>query len=276
MSENTPLHRRPAITSADHNAGMQRTVGTVRSVSQPSRELARVTLEIPGLRHDPGWLRPNAALRFYLSPEFGEVSRVYTVRSADTEHETIDVDVVLHGEASPMMVWVTTIRPGDTVELVGPRPHSLLPDHPERPVALFLDATAVPALYSILRSAPETLHGVGWVATDDEIAFDELPRVTGLDLRRIPLGSDFAAQLRELEDPASYVVWGAGERDAMKQIRAFFRKECGLSKDEVSVFGYWKRGASNTDIDANRLKHYEAVLASGGTVGDLDDLDLAI
>jgi hypothetical protein len=72
------------------------------------------------------------------------------------------------------------------------------------------------------------------------------------------------------------VVWGAGERDEMREVRRFFRTGAGLAKEDVAVFGYWKRGTTNTQIDAERLAAYEKVLASGGTVTELDDLALPI
>lgn len=276
MTDPTPLHRTSAIRSADHNRGLQLDTATVRGIFEITPQLVRVVLRIPGLSDEPLWLRPNVAIRFYLDERFGSTSRVYTVRSGDPEAETIEVDVVRHGASSPMMQWLDTLAIGDTVEFGGPRPHFPIPERAGREAVLFADATAIPALYAILQQADASLSARGWVATDDAEAFAELPELPGVVLERVHPGDGFEAQLAAIGDPSAVVVWGAGERDEMKRIRSFFRNEHGVEKDDVAVFGYWKRGTTNSEIDAQRLVAYERVLADGGTVGELDDLALAI
>lgn len=276
MTDSTPMHRASAIRSADHNRGLQLATATVRAISEITPQLVRIVLHIPGLSEEPLWLRPNVAIRFYLDDRFGSTSRVYTVRSGDPETGTIEVDVVRHGASSPMMQWLDTLAIGDAVEFGGPRPHFPIPEPAGRDAVLFADATAIPALYAILQQADASLSARGWIATDDDVAFAELPDLPGVSLEQVRPGDGFEAQLGSIEDPSGLVVWGAGERDEMKRIRSFFRNEHGLGKDDVAVFGYWKRGTTNSEIDAQRLVAYERVLADGGTVGDLDDLALAI
>ena len=85
-----------------------------------------------------------------------------------------------------------------------------------------------------------------------------------------------AVRARELANPASYVVWGAGERNEMRAIRKHFRSTVGLDKNDVAIFGYWKEGVSNTEIDLRRRENYERILADGGTLTDIDDLAIEI
>ncbi|ALJ19170.1 siderophore-interacting protein [Microbacterium sp. No. 7] len=270
-----PLHERAAVRSEDHDRDLHRVHGRVREIVEVSPELVRLVLQIPGLADDPAWERPNVAIRLTVPGADVEVSRVYTVRACDTAAGTIEVDVVRHGVSSPMMRLLDGVRLGDGIPLVGPRPHFVFPEARGRELALFLDATAIPALYALLRQAPEGLHGRGWVATSDETAFAELPTVPGLALERVEPGSGFETQLRGFAS-ADVVVWGAGERDEMRAVRSHFRGTLGCAKDDVAVFGYWKRGTSNTDIDLARLTAYEALLADGGTVTEIDDLALPI
>lgn len=265
-----------ATQSDDHNRGIQLGRATVASFWDVSPELARVVLRIPDLNAEPNWLVPNVAIRFYLDERFDTSTRVYTVRSAEAAAETVEVDVVKHGETSPMMKWIDTLQVGDTVKFGGPRPHFDIPETDGRDAVVFADATSLPALYAILEQADPKLTGRGWVATNDEVAFAELPVLPGLTLTRIAPGTGFADQLATLQEPASVVVWGAGERDEMRAIRSFFRNDNGLAKDDVAVFGYWKRGTTNTQIDEKRVAAYEIALAEGRSVHDLDDLALAI
>ncbi|GAA1318621.1 siderophore-interacting protein [Leucobacter albus] len=284
---NTPAEQTPetgksqlitskATQSDDHNRGLQLGSATVLSFADITPELARVVLQIPDLPAEPLWSAPNVAIRFYLDERFESATRVYTVRSANVAESSIEVDVVKHGESSPMMQWLDTLRVGDALKFGGPRPHFDIPRAEGRDAVIFADATSIPALYAILEQAEPGLSGRGWIATHDEGAFAELPVLPGLNLTRIAPGTGFTDQLATLADPASVVVWGAGERDEMRAVRSFFRNEHGLAKDDVAVFGYWKRGTTNTQIDVQRVKAYEIALAEGRSVHDLDDLALAI
>ncbi|MFE5790137.1 siderophore-interacting protein [Rhodococcus erythropolis] len=258
----------------DHDRGLNDVVAVVESVERPTESILRITVQLTSSADDPNWLRPNVAFRIQLGPQYGDVSRVYTVRTFDASSGSMTFDVVLHGHTSPMMRWADDRRVGDTFSLTGPRPHFLVPEITGRRVALFADDTAIPALYSILLQWPEGVTGVGWVATGDAEAFAELPVIPGLALHHV---EDCLAEYAvELDNPGDYAVWGAGERDEMRSIRAHFRKTVGLAKDDVVVFGYWKRGVSTTEIDQNRLRNYTSILENGGTLADIDDLAIGI
>ncbi|MGO2139229.1 MAG: siderophore-interacting protein [Leucobacter sp.] len=265
-----------ATQSEDHNRGLQLGTATIESFADITPELARVIVSIPDLAEEPNWVRPNVAIRLYLDERFESATRVYTVRSADVAAGTVEVDVVRHGATSPMMLWLDTLKVGDTVKFGGPRPHFDIPETGGRDAVIFADATSIPALYAILAQADAGLTGRGWIATNDEGAFAELPVLPGLTLTRIAPGTGFVDQLATLPNPSDVVVWGAGERDEMRAVRSFFRNDNGLAKDDVAVFGYWKRGTTNTQIDVQRVKAYEIALAEGRSVHDLDDLALAI
>ncbi|MFF1551806.1 siderophore-interacting protein [Rhodococcus erythropolis] len=269
------------LRTADHNRGLNDVRAVVEALERPSDHLLRITARLTESTDDPAWSRPNVTVRMNLGPSFDDASRVYTVRSHDSAAGSIVIDVVLHGHTSPMMRWAATLTVGDTFDLTGPRPHFLVPEVPGRRIALFLDGTAIPALFSIIEQLPTDVVGIGWVTTDDEVAFDELPTLPGLEFHRVsadPAESDgpLTARARELADPESYVVWGAGERNEMRAIRKHFRSTVGLDKDDVAIFGYWKHGVSNTEIDLRRRENYERILADGGTLTDIDDLAIEI
>ncbi|GAC67298.1 putative siderophore-interacting protein [Gordonia soli NBRC 108243] len=260
----------------DHSRELQTVAARVVELFRPSPALLRVVLDIGAAASDGTWARPNVAVRLNLGPEFDDVSRVYTVRDADLATAQITVDVVQHGAPGPMMRWSAAVQVGDELRLVGPRPHFLAPEG-ESATVLFADDSALPALYEILRAWPSGRRAVAYVASEDDVAVAELPRTVDVAVESVgvDVGSLLAAAVA-VPAPSQHVVWAAGERDEMRSIRTHFRSNVGLGKDDVAVFGYWKRGVSTTDIDRVRLATYQDLLARGKGLADLDDLALDI
>lgn len=268
-----------SLRSGDHDHGLHHTTAQILAIQTPLRSVLRVTARLDGVA---GWTEPNTAFRIQLDTPEGEASRIYTVRSVDLDAGSFDFDIVRHAHPSLMMQWAAARRPGDRFRITGPRPQGMIPPTNGKAIALFLDETAIPALYSMLPHLPPGARGIGWVATNDEMAFAELPRLPGLTLKRVLAthagnvsSAPLVAQALALEHPNDYVVWGAGERDEMRLIRQHFR-HLGLSKEQVAVSGYWKRGVSNTEIDQHRLQGYQRIMDNGGSLADYDDLAIGI
>lgn len=189
---------------------------------------------------DPNWSQSNVAFRIHLGSYHGHVSRIYTVRDDDGAGG-FTFDVVLHEGTSPMMRWTSALNIGDSFELTGPRPHIGIPETVGRKVALFLDETGIPALYSLLRQWPAGIGGTGWIATRDAQAFAELPEVEGLELVRVEGEAEvLLSHAKRLDDVAGWAVWGAGERREMRAIRQHFAA-LGLDKQDIAIAGYWRR-----------------------------------
>lgn len=265
------------LRSQDHDRGLHEVDACVVSLSHPCARTLRVGAELATSADDPGWTAPNVAFRIQLEEEGRSISRIYTARAFSPALARVEFDVVLHGADSPMMRWAAAAQVGRRLRLIGPRANITIPRSKGRPVALFLDDSAIPALHSILQQWPQGITGTGWIATEDTHALAELPRVPGLQLHRLPAQADVLLhQARQLADPCAHIVWGAGERDEMRAIRQYFHAEAGLAKEDVAIAGYWKRGASNTEIDARRQDAYRQFLAAGGTLAEWDDLAIAI
>lgn len=262
----------------EHQRGLHQVDATIVSLQRPSSHTLRVGMHLGDVGNDPVWDEANVAFRVYPDLQAPAVSRVYTVRSFAPQTRCAEFDVVMHGGDSPMMRWAAQATIGQQVRLTGPRVNIVLPASNGRPVAMFCDDSGLPALYSILQRWPAGLGGVGWIASDDVHGIAELPSVPGLQLQRLPgHGRDqLLQQARQLEDAAGHVIWGAGERDEMRAIRKYFQSELGMDKADVSIAGYWKRGASNTEIDAERQSAYQKFTAAGGKLADWDDLGIAL
>ena len=66
-------------------------------------------------------------------------------------------------------------------------------------------------------------------------------------------------------------MWGAAESGEMRPVRRHCRRTLGLSKEATQVYGYWRRGASNTRLDLDRLRLYRDILAAGGDPAELEE-----
>ena len=91
----------------------------------------------------------------------------------------------------------------------------------------------------------------------------------GVEVIRVeePLDRAFAAL--DLDGVDS--VWGAAESGEMRPVRRHCRRTLGLSKEATQVYGYWRRGASNTRLDLDRLRLYRDILAAGGDPAELEE-----
>ena len=273
-----PVHLR----NSEHDRDIDDHTAVITSVSGPCPSIVRITAKIPGSSANPAWNSANVAVRLYLSERYGNHTRVYTVRDYLADTEEIVVDIVQHEHDSPMMLFSRDAHTGMEFSLTGPRVHFGVPQHnPGEPVALFADATAIPALVSIFDRADGELTGELYLAAGDRAAVDEIPIPGGLRLTHIdPADTDDPRPLethaRELPEPTSYVVWAAGERAEMASIRSYLRNEVGMDKSRVAVAGYWRIGVGNDEIDRARKRFYEKRLAEGAKLEDFNDLDVGI
>src|SRR6202171_1024589 len=92
------------------------------------------------------------------------VRRRYTIRHFERDHRRLGLDFVLHGDG-PGMRWAQTVRPGDSIEAVGPRGKITL----VRDAAWHLfagDATAVPGAMAMMEALPPDLPAVTFLQVD--------------------------------------------------------------------------------------------------------------
>lgn len=272
----------------DHQQGLENRYLTVTKIDDRARCLVRLSATISGNDSLEEWDLPNPTIRMTMPEppeEFSSIpgapqttSRVYTLADIDTENRTVQIDLVRHGENSPVMRWLKTLLVGDRVEVVGPRPHRTPADG--NPRVLLADSSALPAATRILTTMPPQAQTIVIAAVpEDEFSLlrqqDDLSWDTITAYRVDPHKQDpLASALTELDLPSTASVWAAGERDDMRIIRHHCKYELGLSSDRIQVFGYWKRGVTNTRMDVARLRATHKILATGGTMDDVDDFEI--
>jgi len=170
----------------------------------------------------PGTDRPTQGRGVVRWPRDGAhiLSRAYTVRRWDAEAGEIDVDVVRR-VGGPGTAWVQRVRPGDEIQIVGPKASA---GHPEG-VAWTLaagDETALPAIGRWLEEWPEGARGRVFVEIGEDSHRQDLPIPEGVELTWLsrrgaapgtaPLLLD-AIRSAEWWDGTPY-VWVAGEAAA--------------------------------------------------------------
>ncbi|MET0419356.1 MAG: siderophore-interacting protein [Actinoplanes sp.] len=194
------------------------------------------------------------------------IHRDYTVRAWDPEARELSLDFVLHGRGVAGR-WAKQAKPGDPLVVNGPSSNWRLPENYPHYLALG-DETALPALARIIAEAPAGSHVTALIEIADAGEEQKLTGQAAVDLRWVHRDSAPVSEghLSALEtalrawqppaDPASLFAFAAGETNSLKPIRRYLRNEVGLTKDQVVVDGYWKRGVGgfdhhDSDIDDN-------------------------
>lgn len=179
-------------------------------------------------------------------------SRVYTIRRYNERLATVDIDVVLHGDGL-FVGWAKTARPGDVIDFTGPRPHAV-PSFDADVLVMLSDETGLPALASILESAPAGLRAMAFVEAADADEEQPVESAADLDLRWLhrdgaPAGTTGALErtARDLDWPDGRVeVWVAGETSEVRAVRRLAAAERGVPREIVHAFGYWRRGRAGS------------------------------
>ena len=256
-------------------------IGVTYPFATVGRVVGRIETAQPAL-----WSVPNVAVRLEIAMpgEARPASRIYTIRSFDPATSTVEIDFVLHPDDSPAMQWLRSARPGSRIPMTGPRPHFRPAPQAQKQVAIFADETAIPAVYAILKDWPEGTKGSIWIETPEPGAVAELPRPAGVTCQMLLRGENeapgttgrlVAVAQSEIATPQNWTVWAAGERQEMRALRSHFQRE-GLSRADLQVIGYWRRGTSSSELDEVRLSAYADLRARGLTMDDLSDADLPI
>lgn len=278
---------RAVLEHPDHTRGINHGTMTVTAITELAPSVTRITATLQHEGETDRWFVTNPAIRLELPDQASgdTVSRVYTVRAArNLGHGVeIDVDVVRHPGNSVVMSWLSTLDIGQSVRILGPRAHFVPNEDPLLPLGIFADETAIPAVATILRDLPAHRSAEVWVETPDSAVVTDLPSHPGVTVHWLQRAEDEApASTGRLVAAAlefahrhdgQLSVWACGEHGEMKRIRDHFRKERGLPREQVVVFGYWRTQVTSSEIDEQRLRRYEKALAVNPRMTVLDDFE---
>ncbi|HET7667317.1 MAG TPA: siderophore-interacting protein [Mycobacterium sp.] len=223
---------------------------TVTAVRNVGPRMRRVTLSGDELADFSPW--PGQDVVFHLSDEAGSgVRRRYTVRNLDRDARQFDVDFVLHGPG-PGADWARLVRPGERVEVFGPRGKVPMSDASWQ---LFAgDESALPAIAEMVEALPAHARAVALVEVQD--ADDEQPvnPRAELDLRWLYRGTIGPGVATTLDEALASVKLPASDRHlfffAESRIVRRLRDAAsgrGVTASEISAKGYWNVGRASRD-----------------------------
>lgn len=204
------------------------------------------------------------AVRATLPPEAQPRQRSYTVRAWEPAARELTLDFVVHGDEGIAGPWAATAQPGDEVLLVGPG-GAWSPD-PDAASYLFAgDASALPAIAVALERLPTT--AVGYAVIEVHGPEDEIPVASpdGVQVLWVHQGVgvaglalvDTVVALPDLPAPVSAFVHG--EAGVVRELRRHLRADRGISREQLSVSGYWRLGADDEGWRAGKRDWLAAI-----------------
>ena len=208
-----------------------------------------------------------AQVRADLPRDQWPAQRTYTVRHWDAEQRELSLDFVVHGDEGIAGPWARSVEPGTEVLFLGPG-GAYAPDPEAGWHLLAGDESALPAIAAALEAMPEggaPVHAFIEVAGPEEEQKLSVPasaEVRWLHRGTKPVGRPLVDAVRELEFPeGSPQAFVHGEAGFVKELRRHLRLERGLTREQLSISGYWRLGHNEDGWQASKKEWNEQVEA---------------
>lgn len=183
------------------------------------------------------------------------VTRTYTVRQWDTEHRELTLDFVIHGDEGLAGPWAANVRPGEIVRFLGPG-GAYAPDPGADWHLLVGDESALPAIGRALETLPPGARAFAFVEVagpEEEQKIDSDVEVRWLHRGGRRVGEALVEAVRTLDFPEGRVhAFVHGEAHFVKELRGLLRVERGLSREDLSISGYWRLGHNEDGWQASK------------------------
>lgn len=229
----------------------------VAAVQALTPRMRRVQLSSPDLDRFDYLAGQDMALTFRRA-DAPPIRRRYTIRHYDPDQRRLDLDFVLHGDG-PGMRWAQAARPGESIEVVGPRGKITL----ARDAAWHLfagDATAVPGALAMMEALPGDLAAVAFLQVDGP---EERQAAGGDHVQQITWHYEVPAPNRDAGliaalagaslPPGRGHAYLAGEVALVTALKATLLSR-GWSPEDISAKAYWNRGRANAGHGEPELK----------------------
>lgn len=228
---------------------LQAEVVQIRDVTPHMR---RITVIGDGLR-DMDVTLPAQWVKMFVSTNGNQTAgRAYTIRDFDRAVGRMDIDIALHGEEGPASKWAINARPGECIDVAGPRGGYMI-DASARRYTLIGDTTALPAIASIIQQLPASIEANAFVEVSDTHEEQPLKGPVQINAHWVHAGRRMPGTSGEIEaavraaslDAQGHRVWVAGESAMVRAVREHLVGERGFSRDAVRAAGYWKFGVAD-------------------------------
>jgi NADPH-dependent ferric siderophore reductase len=233
---------------------IRRRILTVAEVRRITPRMQRISFQSPELGDFESSAPDDHIKIFVPTSKLGNADiddvcmRDYTPRKFDPATKTLTIDFALH-EAGPATSWASQARPGDKLEIGGPRKSNVVADDFDW-YLLIGDETALPAIgrrVEELRAGVRVITVVIIETLAERQTFVTSAAWAPLWIPREgqPVGDDVLlslslAQLKLL--PGDGYIWIAAEADAARSVRGLVTETWGHPKEWMKSSGYWVRG----------------------------------
>jgi len=239
---------RPALSEAEleRRRGRPWTL-TVARVMDVTKRMRRVQLTADDLDE----FRPRPAQEIVLQiPQAGAepARRHYTIRRFDPAARLIDVDFVIHEHHTPGVSWALEARPGQTIDIRGPRGRIALAANADWHL-MTGDETALPAIFALAEALPADAPVFVFVEIGDDADKQELKCQAAATLTWLLRSGAAPGPSRILLDAVERFTLPPGRGHAIiigetGNVRAQRHSLVarGLGKDQIYSEGYWRPG----------------------------------
>lgn len=202
------------------------------------------------------------AIRAELPREQWPAMRTYTVRALDHATGELTIDFVYHGDVGLAGPWAAAARPGDVLRLAGPG-GAYAPDATADWHLMVGDESALPAIGAACERVPQGVPVVAVLEVADAAEHQELRCPGALRTIWLHRRADSPDQLldavRGLEFPPGRVhAFVHGEAGSVRGVRRHLVDERGVSRELLSVSGYWRRGVDEDGWQAEKASERAA------------------
>lgn len=252
MNSVVAFSHRPVSRPSAGWRGRRPLTGTVVEVEAATSTIVRATVAVQTTAR-PGALRPHHAVVGFRTVN-GDVQRVLTPGAFRKDPHgarlLTEFDIVTHPGPGKITPWVRSLRRCDGIRLALSSERLALPAGYARYI-LLADATALPALRTLLTQLPETAEVIGYASA----YYSDTPCYLGHQpcLEWLPAASsdaelaDALASHGTLRDDV--FVWAAGAEHRMRLLRPLVASGS-RSPAASSITDHWSRS-----IDASTRAH---------------------
>ncbi|MFI5734439.1 siderophore-interacting protein [Kribbella sp. NPDC051587] len=206
-------------------------------------------------------------VRETLPSEQWPTSRTYTVRNFDEAAKELSIDFVYHGDEGIAGPWAASAQPGDVVWYNGPG-GAYAPDETADWHLLVGDESALPAIGAAIEQLPAGAKATVFVEVEDESEEQKFADVDVTWFHRsgstAARGDALVAAVEALTIEGDVQAFVHGEAGFVLRIRKHLFTDRGLSRDRVSVSGYWRVGKNEDGWQAEKAETAAKERAAAG------------